>query len=58
VDWLCVLLGSGGAAVNGAAMPLFALIFGGLVNSFANTSTATLVDQVTQYSCGYWQTLL
>ena len=47
-----MLLGAGGAAANGAAMPLFALIFGGLVNSFGGNEDDpdALTEQVTKYS--------
>jgi hypothetical protein len=46
-----MLLGSAGAAGNGAALPLFALIFGNLVNSLGGLdSNPDLGSEVNKYA--------
>ena len=42
-DWIYMIIGSLGGIVNGAAMPLFSLLFGDAANSFAPPNTA---DQI------------
>lgn len=45
-----MLLGSAGAAASGAAMPIFSILFGDLVNAFGSnmTNLSRLQDEVTK----------
>ncbi|GJN02705.1 hypothetical protein PR202_ga20083 [Eleusine coracana subsp. coracana] len=52
LDWLLMAAGSAGAVVHGAAMPVFFLLFGELVNGFGKNqhNLRRMTDEVSKYS--------
>ncbi|KAG2566655.1 ABC transporter B family member 19-like [Panicum virgatum] len=52
LDWLLMAAGSAGAVVHGAAMPVFFLLFGELVNGFGKNqhNLRGMTDEVSKYS--------
>ncbi|VAH48469.1 unnamed protein product [Triticum turgidum subsp. durum] len=52
LDWLLMAAGSAGAVVHGAAMPVFFLLFGELVNGFGKNQhhLRRMTDEVSKYS--------
>ncbi|KAL5215774.1 hypothetical protein ABZP36_007175 [Zizania latifolia] len=52
LDWLLMAAGSAGAVVHGAAMPVFFLVFGELINGFGKNqhSLRRMTDEVSKYS--------
>ncbi|TVU14182.1 hypothetical protein EJB05_37631 [Eragrostis curvula] len=52
LDWLLMAAGSAGAVVHGAAMPVFFLLFGELVNGFGKNqhNLRRMTDEVSRYS--------
>ncbi|XP_047070941.1 ABC transporter B family member 19-like [Lolium rigidum] len=52
LDWLLMAAGSAGAIVHGAAMPVFFLLFGELVNGFGKNQhhLRRMTDEVSKYS--------
>lgn len=48
VDIWCVIVGSVGAACSGAALPVFAYLFGKIVNNIGGLNGANLISNVDQ----------
>jgi ATP-binding cassette, subfamily B (MDR/TAP), member 1 len=53
LDWLLMAAGSAGAVVHGAAMPVFFLLFGELVNGFGKNqhNLRRMTDEVSRVRC-------
>lgn len=60
LDWLLMAAGSAGAVVHGAAMPVFFLLFGELVNGFGKNqhNLRRMTDEVSKARIRLWLRLL
>nr|CAD40903.1 OSJNBa0036B21.21 [Oryza sativa Japonica Group]CBW45777.1 ORW1943Ba0077G13.5 [Oryza rufipogon] len=56
LDWLLMAAGSAGAVVHGAAMPVFFLLFGELINGFGKNqhSLRRMTDEVSKAQIACW----